>query len=46
MIGGTGSSSGGLSPEQKRKLLKIALTALAGAISVIFGVEISIGGLI
>jgi len=42
MISGTDSSSGGMSPEKKDALLKIGLTALLSAISVIFGVEIGV----
>ena len=37
-------ASGGISPDKKRELLKIVLTALASAISVIFGIEI-VGGM-
>ena len=43
---GTQSSSGGLSPEKKDALVKIGLTALLSIISVIFGVEITMGGVI
>lgn len=45
MTSGTDLSSGGISPDKKRELLKIALTALVSAISVIFGIEIAVGGI-
>lgn len=41
-----GSGSGGISPEKKDALVKIGLTALLSAISVIFGIEISMAGAI
>lgn len=44
MTSGMDSSSGGISPDKKRELLKIIATALVSAISVIFGIEI-VGGM-
>ncbi len=41
-----GSGSGGISPDKKDALVKIGLTALLSIISVIFGIEISMGGVV
>lgn len=44
MTSSTESASGGISPDKRKELVKIVLTALVSAISVIFGIEI-VGGI-